>query len=138
MVLITSKEDGMKATVYEIYKEYQKFMHITDMPEYKIYIKSKRKSYFLHSLDMACEEYEQGKYYLYVSDVAYDINIKKEILFHEFTHIYDREYLYNKYHFSKEGKLADINIHPFTEIHAEQVRFLYMLGCKDINDNPKA
>lgn len=137
MILTALQEDDMKKMVYEIYKEYQDFMCITDMPKYKIYFKSKGKGCLLHSLDMAAEEYEQGTYNLYVSDVAYDSNIRKEVLYHEFTHIYDREFLYNKYRFGKEGKLADINTHPFTEIHAEQVRFLYMLGCKNINDNPK-
>lgn len=137
MILTALQEDDMKKTVYDIYEEYQDFMCITDMPEYKIYFKSKGKGLFTHSLDMAAEEYEQVTYNLYVSNVAYDSNVRKEILYHEFTHIYDREFLYNKYRFGKEGKLADINTHPFTEIHAEQVRFLYMLGCKNINDNPK-
>lgn len=137
MILTLSEEKEMTKTIHDIYEEYQAFMQTPDMPEYQIHFKSKNKNYFSRSLDMACLEYEQGIYHLYFSDDAYNSNIRKEILFHEFTHIYDREYLYNKYRFGRDGRMADINTHPFTEIHAEQVRFLYMLGCKDVNDIPK-
>ena len=137
MILSLSEEEKMTEVIHDIYEEYQVFMQTTDMPEYQIHFKSKNKSRFSRSLDMACVEYEQGIYHLYISDDVYNSNIRKEILFHEFTHIYDREYLYNKYRFGRDGRMADINTHPFTEIHAEQVRFLYMLGCKDVNDTPK-
>lgn len=135
MVLTLSEEEEMTKTIHDIYEKYQAFMQTTDMPEYQIHFKN--RNCFSRSLDMACIEYEQGIYHLYVSNYAYNSNIRKEILFHEFTHIYDREYLYNKYRFGRDGRMADINTHPFTEIHAEQVRFMYMLGCKDVNDIPK-
>ena len=134
MILSLSEENEMSKTIHDIYEEYQVFMQTSNLPEYQIHFKRKNKS---RSLDMACVEYEHGVYHLYISDDAYHSNIRKEILFHEFTHIYDREYLYNKYRFGRDGRMADINTHPFTEIHAEQVRFLYMLGCKDVNDTPK-
>lgn len=136
LLLTLQDEKVMKETIYKLYEKYQLFMGITDMPNYEIHFKIKEKNCFSYSLDFACEEYEHGTYHLYVSDVAYDSNVRTEILFHEFTHIYDREYLYNKYRFPREGRMADINTHAFTEIHAEQVRFLYMLGCKTVNNIP--
>ena len=116
--------------ILKIYEEYQRFMSVNDMPRYKIHFKKKS----IETLELASVEYEDEIYHLYISDVANNsINIKG-ILFHEFTHIYDREYLYGKYRFSKDGNKSNIHTHAFTEIHAEQIKFLFMLGLKDIND----
>lgn len=124
------EKETVEKRILEIYKEYQSFMSVNDMPRYKIHFKKKS----VETLELASVEYEDEIYHLYISDVAYNsINIKG-ILFHEFTHIYDREYLYNKYRFSKDGNLSNIHTHTFTEIHAEQIKFLFMLGLKDIND----
>lgn len=128
--LTFSEKEAAEKRISEIYEEYQRFMSINDMPRYKIHFKKKS----VETLELASVEYENGMYYLYISDVAYNsINIKG-ILFHEFTHIYDREYLYSKYRFSKDGNKSNIHTHTFTEIHAEQIKFLFMLGLKDIND----
>ena len=75
MILSLSEEEEMTEAIHSIYEEYQAFMQTTDMPEYQIHFKSKNKSCFSRSLDMACVEYEQGIYHLYVSDDAYNSNI---------------------------------------------------------------
>lgn len=122
----------LKKEIYDIYKEYQLFMETSDMPDFNLYFKEQ------HGLELASTEYikEQG-HNLYISDAIFKEPNKKERLFHEFTHIYDKEYLDKVYAYRKGTKKADRCTHVYTEIHAEQIRFLYMLGCKTVRDIPQ-
>ena len=112
------------------YVEYQKFMKV-DMPEYNLHFRPRR------GLEWASVNYKNDEgFNLYVSDKACKARHKKELLFHEFTHLYDLDYLDKTYSYKKVGKAALRNTHVYTEIHAEQVRFLYMLRCKTVTDVP--
>lgn len=126
--LSISEMESMKKEIDKIYQEYQAFMETSNMPIYEVHFKEKCNK----NLELASIECEHGIYHLYVSDEIYNSEIKKEILFHEFTHIYDKEYLDKEYRFNKDG---DRKTYVYTEIHAEQIRFLYMLGAKTVNSN---
>lgn len=126
MKLTSFQKKDMQEKIEDIYVAYQFFMETTDMPTYMIHFKKKCNK----NLEIASVEYEQGEYHLYISDEGYNSNIIKEILFHEFTHVYDKEYLYKEYRFAKEG---DRKTYVYTEIHAEQIKFLYMLGAETVN-----
>lgn len=118
--------------IHNIYIEYQAFMEVSDMPEYNLYIKPQR------GLELGAVKYVKGEgYNLYISDTLLKKSSMKEFLFHEFTHIYDKEYLDKVYAYRKGNNVDDRKTHVFTEIHAEQIRFLHMLGCKTINDELK-
>lgn len=121
----------MEKVIHNIYIEYQAFME-TNMPKYNIFFKPQR------GLELASIEYEQGQgYNFYVSDKLYKGNSRKERLFHEFTHIYDMEYLDKEYAYRKYSIRDRTKTHVYTEVHAEQIRFLYMLGCNTVNSAPK-
>ncbi len=57
-------------------------------------------------------------------------------LYHEFTHIYDDEWFAKKHQISNSDSNT-IKKWVYEEIHAEQIRTLYMLGAKSINDIPE-
>lgn len=132
MQLSTTEEMELKQEINDIYKEYQVFMETSDMPGYNLIFKEQRKC------EIAATEYVKGQgHNLYISDTLFKEPNKKARLFHEFTHIYDKEYLDAVYGFTKGTARSDRCTHVYTEIHAEQVRFLYMLGCNSITDEPK-
>lgn len=117
--------------IHDIYLEFQSFMEISDMLKYNLFIKPQR------GLELGSVKYVKGEgYNLYVSDTLLKEPSMKERLFHEFTHIYDKEYLDKTYAYRKGNDVCNRKTHIHTEIHAEQVRYLYMLGCKTISDEP--
>lgn len=126
MQLSNSEKKSMEKVIAEIYETYQAFMETSDMPIYELYFKKKSNK----NLELASLEYDHGIYKLYISDEAYNRENRKETLFHEFTHIYDKEYLSREYHFTKD---VDRKTYVYTEIHAEQIKFIYMLGAETIN-----
>lgn len=128
MSLSFVERKDMTNEIMRIYGEYQAFMETSNMPNYNLHFRKRCNK----KLELASIECEHGIYHLYVSDEIYSSEIKKEILFHEFTHIYDKEYLDKEYRFNKDG---DRKTYVYTEIHAEQIRFLYMLGAKTVNSN---
>lgn len=132
MKISFAKKMEFENGIYDIYKEYQLFMETSDMPDFNLYFKVQ------HGLELASTEYvkEQG-HNLYISDAIFKESNKKARLFHEFTHIYDKEYLDKMYGFTKGASRSDRCTHVYTEIHAEQIRFMYMLGCKTVTDIPK-
>lgn len=135
MRLSSADMGNMEQTIGSIYNEYQEFIcigqddKVKEMPAYKLHFKQ-----YNQDLGLAAVEYEDGIYHLYVSDKTYKSKERTGILFHEFTHIYDREFLYNKWKLSKDTKLGNVNMHIYTEIHAEQIRLLSMLGCNTIDE----
>lgn len=128
MQLSHSEKNSMEKVIAEIYEVYQTFMETSNMPFYEPHFKKKCNK----NLELASVEYDQGIYHLYISDEAYNRKNRKETLFHEFTHIYDKEYLNREYHFTKS---EDRKTYVYTEIHAEQIKFLYMLGAETVNSN---
>lgn len=128
--LPTDAKKQIENIIAEAYTDYQAFIK-TPMPQYNLHIKPQ------HGLEFASTEYIKGVgHNLYISDTLLKAPHRKEILYHEFTHIYDKEYLDKTYAY----RMGDSKTHRYTpvhlEIHAEQVRFLYMLGCKTISDVP--
>lgn len=134
MNLVTRSK--LEKEIHTVFNEYKKFMNIDQshpyvqhMPEYKLFLKQYTKF-----VAEGAVKYQDGIYQLYISEGVFQDGLKKDILFHEFSHIYDREYLYAKWKFPKEPLHADYT-HIYTEIHAEQVRFLYVLGAANIDES---
>lgn len=71
-------------------------------------------------------------YMLNVYNGAYSDNLKAT-LFHEFTHIYDDEVFIKKHCISNSDN-SKRKKWVYKEIHAEQVKTLYMLGYNTISD----
>ena len=116
-----------KAQVDKAYKEFQEFMKTPNMPPYKFqYIRQ-------NGTTIAEERYENNRYNLIIADTLCTIHKyeAKSILFHEFTHIWDSEQLTNIYKFAHDDRKTP---YVYKEIHAEQVKTLYLLGCKNIDD----
>lgn len=122
------QETKTKLQVEKAYEEYKKFMKVSSMPSYKF------KYTIQESTTIAEERYENGSYYLIVANTlcsnAYR-SIAKGILFHELTHILDEEELSRMYGFSHDDRNTP---YVYKEIHAEQIRTLYLLGCETIED----
>lgn len=128
-----NKNDAMqemktKAQVEKAYTDYQKFVKVSKMPTYKFkYINQQGTT-------IAEERNENNIYYLIISNKLCTNEYKstaKGILYHEFTHILDEEELINKYGFSHNERNT---MYVYKEIHAEQIKTLYLLGCKNIDD----
>lgn len=121
------QEAKTKTQVDMAYREYQQFMQTSNMPSYIFqYIKQ-------NGTTIAEERYENNEYNLIIADTlctTYKENAKS-ILFHEFTHIFDEEELVKTYGFSHDDRNTP---YVYKEIHAEQIRTLYLLGCKTVND----
>lgn len=113
----------------QYYVDYQKFMCISNMPEFGLIY------HRLNPLDKAEEYYQCDMYMLNVYNGAYGSKLKAT-LFHEFTHIYDDELFVKKFCISNSDNTKRKKW-VYKEIHAEQIRMLYMLGCTTINDIPQ-
>lgn len=122
------QEVKTRTQVDKAYLEYQEFMKVSGMPKYKFQYVNQRGT------TIAEERYENNTYNLIIANtlctVAYKA-IAKGILFHEFTHIFDEEKLVNMYGFSHDDRNTP---YVYKEIHAEQIKTLYLLGCKNIDD----
>lgn len=128
--LPTDTKQQIESLIAEVYTNYQEFIE-APLPQYIPHIKSQ------HGLELASTEYINDRHNLYISDTLLKLPHRTEILFHEFTHIYDKEHLDKAYAYRKGTNKANRYTHVHLEIHAEQVRFLYMLGCKTISDIPQ-
>jgi hypothetical protein len=116
-----------KTQVDKAYIEYQQFMKTSNMPKYK-FIYSNQKG-----TTIAETRYENNMYNLIIADTVrttYKAGAQGT-LFHEFTHIYDEEQLANAYGFSHDDRNTP---YVYKELHAEQVKSLFLLGCKTIDD----
>ena len=121
------QEVKTKTQVDMVYREYQKFMQTSNMPSYIFrYVKQ-------NGTTIAEERFENNKYNLIIADTLCTTykDAAKGILFHEFTHIFDEEELVNVYGFSHDDRNTP---YVYKEIHAEQIKTLYLLGCKNIDD----
>lgn len=121
------QEAKTKTQVDMAYREYQKFMKISNMPSYFFrYVKQ-------NGTTIAEERFENNKYNLIIADTLCTTykDAAKGILFHEFTHIYDEEELSLIYGFSHDDRNTP---YVYKEVHAEQIKTLYLLGCKTIDD----
>lgn len=124
------KQIFKKANSY--YADYQKFMGISDMPEFGLIY------HRLNPVGRATEDFGScgcDMYILNLNNGAYNKKLKAT-LFHEFTHIYDDE-LFIKKHRIGNTDIGNRRKYVYEEIHAEQVKILYMLGCKIITDISK-
>ena len=131
LAMLEDDRKEVEKLIHDTYLEFQAFMEVSDMPDYNLYIKPQR------GLELGSVKYVDGEgYNLYISDTLLKESSMKERLFHEFTHIYDKEYLDRTYAYRKGNAVSNRKTHIFTEIHAEQVRYLYMLGCKTVTDEP--
>lgn len=121
------QEVKTKTQVDMAYREYQEFMQISNMPSYFFrYVKQ-------NGTTIAEERFENNKYNLIIADTLCTTHkdAAKGILFHEFTHIFDEEELVMTYGLSHDDRNTP---YVYKEIHAEQIRTLYLLGCKTVND----
>lgn len=122
------QEAKTKTQVDKAYEEYQQFMEVSEMPEYKFNYISQQGA------TIAVEHYENDTYYLSVANTLCTAKYKaiaKGILFHEFTHILDEEELACMYGISHNDRNTP---YVYKEIHAEQIRTLQLLGCKTVSD----
>lgn len=122
---------NVQEEIGKYYEEYKLFMGRENLPDYIFSYKKREGILNKDSYALAELEYINGYYHLWVTDSAFNRKDRKELLFHEFTHIYDKEYLFEKWRFSKESKLGNSDTHIYTEIHAEQIRLLLMLGANN-------
>lgn len=133
MIVGNSQKNNAKKEIYNLYQEFKLFINSDDennTPDYRLYLKKRPID-----IELAAVEYKDESYNLYVSNNALkQRTISNGILFHEFTHIFDREFLNRKWAISKNKKHYSIKAHVYTEIHAEQIRLLYILGCKTEKD----
>ena len=121
------QEAKLKMQIDKAYIDYQQFMKIEKLPQYKfIYTNQK-------GMTIAEMRYDKQQYNLIVADTLAD-NHKEEvraILYHEFTHLYDEEMFVKLYGFSHMDRNTP---YVYKELHAEQVKTLFLLGCKTIDD----
>ena len=115
--------------IKDCYIDYQAFMCTSSMPEYKLIY------HRFNPVGRATESYKSDMYVVNLNNGAYDFNFKGT-LYHEFTHIYDDEWFIKK-HCVSNNESTKRKKWVYKEIHAEQIRTLYMLGFKAINDNPQ-
>lgn len=121
------QEAKLKMQIDKAYMDYQQFMKIEKLPQYKfIYTNQK-------GMTIAEMRYDKQQYNLIVADTLVN-NHKEEvkaILYHEFTHLYDEEMFVKLYGFSHMDRNTP---YVYKELHAEQIKTLFLLGCKTIDD----
>lgn len=121
------QEVKTKTQVNKAYEEYQEFMKVSGMPKYNFIYSNQKGSTVAEAI------YDNNRYNLIVANTLGTVYKAgaKGILIHEFTHIYDEEELTRTYGISHE----DRNIqYVYKEVHAEQIKALYLLGCKTFDD----
>lgn len=108
------------------YAEYQIFMQTSNMPEFGLIY------HRFNPIGCATENYKFDMYILNLNNGAYNDGLKGT-LYHEFTHIYDDEWFAKKHHINNNDSTKRKKW-VYKEIHAEQIRTLYMLGAS-VNNN---
>jgi hypothetical protein len=120
-------EVKLKMQIDKAYIDYQKFMKTSHMPSYRFIYTSQKGT------TIAEMRYDRKQYNLIVADTL-ETNHKEEVravLYHEFTHLYDEENFVKEYGFSHDDRNTP---YVYKELHAEQVKTLFLLGCKTIDD----
>lgn len=123
----TLEELKLKKKIDVVCKEFCSFMKIATIPDYNLLVVQQTGT------TIAEEKYERGRYNLYVSNIldTYYKDLAKGLVFHELTHIIDEEELCNKYNYLHTERNRP---YVYKEIHAEQIRTLYLLGASDLDD----
>lgn len=121
------QEVKTKTQVDKAYEEYQEFMKVSGMPKYNFVYSNQKGSTIAEAI------YNNNRYNLIIANTLCTTYKEgaKGILFHEFTHILDEEELVNAYGFPYEDRNVK---YVYKELHAEQIKTLYLLGCKTIDD----
>lgn len=121
------EELKMKKKIDMVCKDFCEFMQISTMPTYNVSVVQQIGT------SVAEEKYEHGRYNLYVSNIldTYYKDLAKGLVIHEFTHIIDEEEICNKYDYPHTERNKP---YVYKEIHAEQVRALYLLGASNVDD----
>ena len=124
-----NKALAQRLKLYE--EEFRNFMKIKDFPEYQI----KTKEVSINVSDSCGFESAASASYVietktHTLTVSTNLEVSKDLIFHEFTHILDSEM------YSKDDKIRYAGISGFTEYHASQVELAYLLGANTIDDIP--
>lgn len=126
--------DELYKIVEKLYKEYQSYMHIEDMEDYKLEVRPEKE--MGHTIASTVKK--EGVRYLFLheylagnllSGVAERWEIG--VLFHEFTHIADDSII------EKAGvpETKKYMYRPYVEYHAEFIKILYVFGIYPFSDD---
>ena len=124
-----NREQQYRLLIKQFEKEYVLFMGIEKLPEYKlemyeIKIEKANASGF-GAIAQAMYDPKTGGHIL---RICTNLELKKYVVFHEFTHILDSE------EYANRDSTRYAYLSGYTEYHASQVELMILLGAKKITD----
>lgn len=120
--------ERVKNLIDRFEKEYLKFMCIENFPKYKIeFFESKMDEVNAAGFGAVAQTKYNPKTDEHTLYICSNLELKKYIIFHEFTHILDAEM------YAKRDSTRYVYLSGFTEYHASQVELMCLLGAKNVH-----
>lgn len=118
----------------ELIKQYENdyidFMGINKFPKYKLELyEIKTEETDMAGFGVVAQALYEPQTGQHTLRICTNIEVKKYIVFHEFTHILDSEMYANK------NAMRYVYLSGYTEYHASQVELMFLLGAQKISDN---
>lgn len=124
-----NREQQYKLLIKQFEKEYVLFMGIEKLPEYKLEMFEikieKANSSGFGAVAQAMYNPKTGCHTL---RICTNLELKKYVVFHEFTHILDSE------DYANGDSTRYAYLSGYTEYHASQVELMVLLGAKTVTD----
>lgn len=124
--MIREEQIGLLIEKYE--KEYIEFMEIESFPKYKLELfEIKMDEVDAAGFGALAQAIYNPKTDEHTLRICINLELKKYIVFHEFTHILDSEM------YAKGDSLRYMYLSGYTEYHASQVEIMVLLGAGNIH-----
>lgn len=125
-----NREQQYRLLIKQYEKEYIKFMEIEKFPDYKLELyEIKIEKTNMAGFGAVAQALYNPKTGRHTLRICINLELKKYVVFHEFTHILDSEMYANK----DSTRYAYLS--GYTEYHASQVELMLLLGAKRVSDN---
>ena len=122
-------EEKCQWTIKQYEKEYIEFMEIEEFPDYNLELFDiKIEDTDSKGYGAIAQAMYNPKTGIHTLRVCKNLELKKYVIFHEFTHILDSEM------YASKDSVRYMYLSGYTEYHASQVELMCLLGAKKISD----
>ena len=121
-------DDSVRRLIEKYEKEYKQFMGIESFPKYKLELfEIKMDEVDVAGFGAPAQAIYNPKTDEHTLRICINLELKKYIVFHEFTHILDADMYANR------DSLRYAYLSGYTEYHASQVELMVLLGVDNIH-----
>lgn len=122
------REEQVGLLIEKYEKEYKEFMEIDSFPKYKLELfEIKMDEVDAAGFGAPAQAIYNPKTDQHTLRICINLELKKYIVFHEFTHILDSEM------YAKRDSLKYMCLSGYTEYHASQVEIMVLLGVDNLH-----